>query len=126
MSREQVRAVIRLPFTEFVKNPDFSNEKTDAFDGILVHVYYDRSGCCDFVELGGGAARPIFRGKDLLAMPFAHALSWFRELDPNLKLDCGLQSDAFGIGLYAPLSNEEPTSPAEGASVFARGYYDQS
>lgn len=124
MPRADVRRAVGAKFREFVKSPARPTNTTDAFEGLLVHVYYGaNSGTCEFVEFGGGSARPVFQGKDLLSESFADLRDWFRSLDPTMKEDeAGLEAPALGIGLYAPYAEEEPARPPEGVSVFKKGY----
>jgi hypothetical protein len=128
MLRADVRRAVGGKFREFVKSPHRPSNTTDAFEELLVHVYYAANGgMCEFIEFGGGSARPILHGKDLLSEPFSELRDWFRTLDPTMTEDAtGLESPALGIGLYAPYADEEPDRPPEGVSVFKRGYRQPS
>lgn len=124
MARGAVRRAVGMKFREFAKSPARPTATTDAFEKLLVHVYYDAtSGTCEFVEFGGGSARPVLHGKDLLSESFADLREWFRSLDPSMQEDeAGLEAPALGIALYAPNAEEEPNRPPEGVSVFKKGY----
>jgi len=124
MLRADVRRAVGAKFREFVKSPNRPSNTTDAFEELLVHVYYAASsGTCEFVEFGGGSARPVFQGKDLLSESFSDLRDWFRSLDPTTTEDeTGLEAPALGIGLYAPYAEEHPERPPEAVSVFKNGY----
>lgn len=124
MPRAEVRRAVGAPFREFVKSPNRSPNTTDAFEELLVHVYYGTNGgTCEFIEFGGGSARPVLHGRDLLSEAFSDLRDWFRTLDPMMTEDeSGLESHALGIGLYAPCAEEDPERPPEGVSVFQKGY----
>lgn len=124
MPRADVRRVVGARFREFVKSPDRPLNRTDAFEELLVHVYYaSESGTCELVEFGGGSARPLLHGRDLLRESFSDLCAWLRSLDSALtEDDSGLESRALGIGVYAPYAEEDPARLPEGVSVFRAGY----
>lgn len=124
MTREEVRRVLGVPYKSFMKTP-FSRVPTDAFDEILVHVYYNLSDRCEAVEVfDPGTA--TFLGEELVGRPFELVLAWMRALDPDLEVDAdGLRSRELGLGLYAPGNNEETGLPVEAVIVFVDGYYEQ-
>ncbi len=126
MTRDEVRRAVGAPFREFKKSAA-SATTTDAFEELLVHVYYRAdTGGCELVELGGGTARPVYRKRDLLGGSFADAVAWLRTMDPSLRADAtGLEARALGIALYAPFAEEEPERPADGASAFEPDYYER-
>lgn len=124
MSRADVRRAVGTKFREFVKSPNRPSTTTDAFEEVLVHVYYGaKSETCELVEFGAGTARPVFHGKHLFSESFAELRDWLRSLDPAMTEDeGGLESLVFGIGLYAPYADEDPDRPPDGVSVFMKGY----
>ena len=88
MPRADVRRVVGARFREFVKSPDRPLNRTDAFEELLIHVYYaSESGTCELVEFGGGSARPLLHGRDLLRESFSDLCAWLRSLDPALTED---------------------------------------
>ena len=58
-----VRFALRSRVETFMKTPD-SERPTDAFDELGVHVYYDRDGDCEAVELASPAT-PTFHDRPL-------------------------------------------------------------
>lgn len=124
MVRTDVRRAVGGRVRAFVKSSERPSDTTDAFEELLVHVYYGGTNArCDFVEFGGGTARPVLQGRDLLSESFSELRAWFRALDPSTKEDAsGLESASLGIGVYAPYADEDPARPPEGVSVFAAGY----
>jgi hypothetical protein len=94
-----------------------SENLTEAFKEIGVHVYYDGSGRVEFVE-AFSPSRLRFRGVDLWRENAAEVLAELRNLGLRVRDDGagGLWFDDCGFSLYSP------NGRTEGVSAFRRGY----
>jgi hypothetical protein len=91
----------------------------------VVQVEYKRPGVCVAVHVGR-PAKPHFQGRYLFDFSFRELEVWFRRLDSEISLDCGLTSPKFGIAIYAPFYADSPLEPPEGVMIYERGYYEAS
>ena len=124
MTRAQIRQILNVPVTSFLKTPT-SAMLTDAFDRLGLHVHYAPSGVCDAIEMAT-PANAKFREEKLIGRSFNELRHLFESFDNRVTLDkTGLTSFSLGIGLYAPSAAKAPHSPVEGVIVFAKDYYDE-
>lgn len=87
-------------------------------------VYYKNPGICQAIEFHK-PARVFFENHNLLEEPYQRIVGHLRQLDSELIIDDdGLTSYKFGIGIYAPSADGDPSYVAESVIVFERGYYD--
>jgi hypothetical protein len=121
MTSDQIESVIGVKARKFKKSP-YSETLTDAFE--YFHVYYKSNGECEAIEFFQFADL-VFNGDYLIGKPYQEVESLFKSIDNRIEInDCGFTSYKFGIGIYAPFSEEEPNEPVEGVIVFEKGYYD--
>jgi len=122
MTRDEVRAAVGAQ-AQSVANRG-SDPPADFFVDLGMRVDYRAPGLCTFVEFGGPIS-PTFQEQTLLHRPYEEMLVWFEPRDPDLLVDeAGLRSPRFGIALYAPAAQEQPSDLVEGVAIFERGYYD--
>ncbi len=124
MRRDEVRRSVGSRFREFTKSALQPLKKVDAFEELLVHVYYGvEDDACEFVEFAGGHVMPIFRGRRLLEEPFVALRGWLRTVDSGTVEDeSGIECPNIGLSLYCPDAEERPGRTAEAASVYRAGY----
>lgn len=130
MSRGEVRIILGGEPVSFEKEQNYAGSGIDrcAFDYFResgIKIEYTDDERCSSVEVGL-AANPVFQDWELLGHPFEEIRAWFRSLDSDLRSDeSGFTSLKFGIGVYAPHSEERPGEPGELVIVFEKGYYDE-
>lgn len=121
MTSQQIQNVLSAKPKKFKKFEDDEFD-TDAFD--WCHVYYKKPGVCEAIEFFEPAV-VIFKGQNLIGKSFQDVKSLFLKHDKSVELDSsGLTSYKFGIGIYAPFAQKEPSEPLEAVIVFEKGYYD--
>lgn len=122
MSRARVRTELAMPAQTFFRYG--SDIEADYFVALGIQVDYDKDGICNFITALAGA-KPTFRGRAIVGMPFEGCRKWYELLDSDLEVDeAGLVSRKLGISVYAPGAMKAPSDPVESVSVFAEGYYD--
>lgn len=116
MSREEVAAALGGSGTEFQKG--FSDTLTEAFNGVGLHVYYDREGHVEFVE-AFPPAEPSYNGVPLMRSDAKAILADLDRLGLKPRDDGqgGLWFDEPGFALFAPDGEKN-----EGVSIFRKGY----
>ncbi len=123
MTREEVRTAVGAQARPVANRG--SDPPADFFVDLGMRVDYRAPGLCTFVEFGGPIS-PTFQEQTLLQRPYEETLAWFEPRDPDLLVDeAGLRSPRFGIALYAPAAQKQPSDPVEGVAIFERGYYEQ-
>jgi hypothetical protein len=123
MTQSQIRNTLNSSFESFTRN-QFSEMPEDHFQELGIFVEYKLPGICNAMELVK-PLNPIWRGKQLLNTTFFELDRWFVEVDSERELnDTGFTSYQYGIGVYAPNYEEEPTCLPESIIVFSKGYYD--
>lgn len=128
MPRERVRQILgsSLKSSEKAIESGVSVPARDLSVGLGVRVEYDDGYKCCSIE-ATHPARPTFQGMSILEKSFRELKTWFQEKDPQLQADdSGLTSFLLGVGVYAPLSEEDPDQPIESMIVFREGYYDSA
>jgi len=120
MTRADVKAAMGITPRAFQKG---HGARVDAFDDLLIHVYYDTADKAEAVEAGYSA--PVaFLGEQVLERPFSQVIQWLQRLDPTIRVDpSGFTSFALGIWIYAPGARDSADEPVEGIIAFRRGYY---
>ncbi len=121
MTSEQVERAMGVKARKFKKSSD-SVMLTDAFD--CCHVYYNPMGMCEAIEFFEPADL-VLNDVTLIGKPYQEIEDFFKKADESIMVDdCGLTSNSFGIGVYAPFALSEPDEPVEGVIAFVKGYYD--
>lgn len=124
MSRQQVRAALGVPVESFMRTEDDVAE-TDEFSNLGIFVEYDSEDLCVAVEVTD-PGEPEFQGRNLLRLPYNEVKGWFESYEGEIDVDdSGLTSLRFGIGVYAPQSEDDPSLLAEAVIVFKERYYDE-
>jgi hypothetical protein len=124
MSREEVRTVLAQPYTAFRKTP-FSEELTDAFDTLDIHVYY-REGGVEAVEFAN-AAKVKVGGSLLGTKSFAEmeAILW-DPVVPNIATPTSLQSRSFGVDFsIATADDRDRVGAIQHILVAGPGYFER-
>ena len=123
MSRGEVRSIYGGSFRSFRRWQD-DEPLIDNYPQIGVFCYYDsvdRLEALEFVL----PARPIIAGLELLGISFKNAFDNLRTLDSAVEKDeDGAVSLQIGVGVWAPLAEEEPGEPVKTVIAFRPGYYD--
>jgi hypothetical protein len=123
MSIERVREVVGVPFTTFLKTAS-SKLPTDAFNTLGFHVFYKFPGICEAIEFFA-PSNPTLYGSSLIGQTFSGVRQLIESFAVDVVLDdCGLESRALGIGVFAPSGSEHPSECVEGVIVFSPDYYD--
>lgn len=121
MTSQQIEEILSAKPRKFKKFRDDEFE-TDAFD--MFYVYYKSPGICEAIEFFKPAV-VTFSGVNLMQKSYDELKRLFLSLDEDTECDdSGLTSYKYGIGIYAPLAEDEPLEPAEGVIIFEKGYYD--
>ncbi|OIP75670.1 MAG: hypothetical protein AUK48_07075 [Oscillatoriales cyanobacterium CG2_30_44_21] len=124
MTREEVRSLLGKPSATFYKTP-FSQNSTDAFDAVGVHVHYHSADYCESLEFFEPAK--LLLGKThIFDLSFTEVREWLESDDSELEIDDeGLTCFKYGVGIYAPDWQEDPNLLIEGVIVFNdRDYYN--
>ena len=100
MSRAEVRQLVDMSYSEFMKAPTSSNP-TDDFGAF--HVYYDSNDQCEAVEVFSELEVEVM-GKLIFPTSLEDALKALPSLQPDGD---GLISIADSVGIYAPDGNME-------------------
>lgn len=120
MKKEDIRKCFNYQFKEFKKTP-ISKTLTDDFG--ICHIYYKTNNLCEAIEFFEGEV--LFYEQRLFERPYEEVCKIFESYDSSLDFnDVGFTSFKFGVGIFAPFSNDEPDKPIESIIVFERGYYD--
>ncbi len=121
MTDKEIQAVLGAP--KDIKIQGWDNTQIHTFD--QCYVYFDGNNICEAIELFK-PAEVLFDSKNLLSEPYNAIREEFAIRDKQLEHDeVGLTSIKYGIELYAPYSDDEPTHPAESVIVFSKGFYDK-
>ncbi len=125
MTRDQVRHVLSVEPKVFFKTDPTVGYATDAFDELLIHVYYGKDERFDCVEFGPDALVTI-DGRSVVGIAFSAACSLLRELDPLVERDdVGLVSRRLGVSIYCLAAAEDEGARVEGVMVCEPGYWER-
>lgn len=123
MTRSEIRNILNSKVTEFTKSQESENT-TDSFDELGIHVYYKDGDMCEAIEVFE-PANPTFNGNILVGVPFMQVRELLQKHDKELSIDTdGIVSIQLGISLYIN-GVEEGNEPVEAVMVFEKGYYDE-
>lgn len=123
MTRQQLRSIFGTPTSSFARTPE--SVPCDEYRPQGFFVYYMADDTVEAVEFF--APSTVLLGEhSLLGEAFEKSRLHMLERDQNLSVEAdGLTSNAFGIALFAPSANDDPTLCPESILVFRKGYFDQ-
>ena len=116
-TRDLARRKLASPFTGFHK--DVGEEPTDSFDGLGLHIYYDKAGLIEFVE-AFTPAEITCCGVRFLGRFVDEIAADMRRLGHELQEgDVGPDFPTAGIALTASIDET-----VDGVAAHRAGYYD--
>jgi hypothetical protein len=119
MTRDDVRRVLGRPSRSFLKG---QVEPNDAYEKLHLHVGYDTEGRVETVETFESSAIE-WRGVKLFERSYMQLRDMFLEAGASLRFeDDGFESLQHGIGVWAPLDDDDEENVVKSILVFRKGY----
>ncbi len=111
-------------YTEPKRFKKFEDDEINVDDYGWCHVYYKNPGVCQAIEFFE-PAKVLFMGWDIIGNSFKDIKKLFIKHDRETEFDeAGLTSYKYGISIYAPFAQKNPSDSIEGVLVFEKGYYE--